>query len=344
MSTANFEDEEPSAAVDGFAPTSRIVSSLSEATGVLIVDISNLAHRSLYAYKSLTAPDGKFSGHVFGSARLLLATIQNHVKPGKWCIVFCYDGEDAKRPRLEILPTYKGNRDPNRYDPLPDVVEMTRLMPGIHISHPEREGDDAIAWAAEKIGRPILKRGGEAVILSSDRDLWTLLGIPGLKIFSPQLKLGEMRRGRYVEISDIEEEYLVRDPARIPFAKAVFGDSDNIKGVHGLRKAHVAPHLNQMAIGDVQNFMDLVELAPKTETSLNSKAKVLSSRTLIERNLKLVTAMTSGFDATNVVKNSETSSKKLEALFERYGSKVLVSRVEDFFGADFYVEEAGIED
>lgn len=328
--TAHFEDEEPTPLCKGFTPTSRVVSNLSEATGLLVIDVSNLAYRSAYAYNELRTSTGAFSGHVYGSIRLILSTLKNNLSPGAWLLVFCYDGSNAKACRQAVLPSYKANRSADRFNPLHDVRAALQHIPGIHISHPDREGDDAIAWAVEKMHR----QDRQLVILSGDRDLWALLEFPGVKVLSPNLK-------RFVTLQDVKEHYLVDDPARIPFSKALFGDvSDGIKGVERLLKKHVSPHLNAMELNNTNHFLELVENAPKDVTSLNTKSKVRGAHLQILKNLQVISPYTTGFTTENVQKMPALAPARdaLRKTLDDYECVSLAERVEELFGAEFYVD------
>lgn len=270
-----------------------VVSRPAAADGVLVVDVSNLAHRSAHAYEDLKTPDGRRSGHVFGSVRLLLSTLANDLPPGRWCLALCYDGPGAKAARQQVVPEYKAHRREDRFDPMPDATKVVRAVPGLHLMEPGHEGDDAICWVAERCSTK------QVVVLTGDRDLWALLRFPHVRVLSPNLK-------RYVTPADVEENYLVTDPARIPLAKAVFGDgSDGLKGVHGLQsktskqRPHVAPLLNAPALARTDRVVETfyavgedtwqLHMAPKTWTSL------VASRAQVEANYRVILARTAGF-------------------------------------------------
>lgn len=329
---SEFAEEELSPAVDGFAPVSRVTDSLSKATGLLVVDISNLAYRAAFAHADLKTAAGRFSGHIHGSTRLLLSTLKNHVPPGNWCIVFCYDGERSKEARQAIMPAYKAHRSVDRFNPLPEMKEVLQYIPGIHVESPICEGDDGIAWSVAAMGNP--KR--PCVVLSGDKDLWTLMRFPWVKVHSPNFK-------RLVTIEDIRKNYHVDDPSRITFAKALFGDnSDGIKSVNRLLKKQVEPHLNAMELNSLEHFMSLVEAADPQTTSEKTKEKLREAQQQIKDNLAVISANTTDFNATTVkrtIAHPENRRALVKALLE-YDCKTMVNRVDDFFGAEFYVQEA----
>ena len=325
-----LDDEEPVSTTPAVIPTSRIVDRLADATGVLVVDASNLAWRSNFAYGDLKTSDGRPSGHVFGSFRLILAALDNHLLPGSWLLCFCYDGVDAKADRQALLPTYKGNRDPSRFNPCPDVAAALRELPGIHIEHPRREGDDALAWAAETM----VANGRKVVVLSADKDTWPLLRFEGVSIFSPTYD-------RYVTPADIEKRFYAPWPMAVPLAKALFGDpSDGIKGVDRLFKKHVIPHIFTHGPDGLDSFLEAAISAPDAVTPPKTKLKLQENRDIIERNLCVITPDISGFDRSTVQRvawNPEQRGR-LADVFRNYESAVLMSRLQDFSGVSFPVE------
>lgn len=301
----------------------RIVDKPADADGVLIIDLSNLAYRASYAYSDLMTSDGRRSGHVYGSLRLLLATLKNDIPPGAWCLVFCYDGIKSKVSRQAILPSYKSNRDESRFNPIPDVHNVVVNIPGLHIKAENREGDDAVCWIVSKC-----QKDGTNIILSSDRDLWALLKYPNVRILSPSLK-------RYVTPGDIKESYLVERPELIYLAKALFGDaSDGVKGVERLLKKHVSPILNDENVTDVQEFYNAMDLSLKEVTPLKTKAKLIENRTRVEVNYKVILPDISGFGPSTVTHTaiSQNNLEKLIADMHHYEARSLIDQASIFFG------------
>lgn len=243
----------------------------------VIVDSSNLIYRSAYANKTLTTSKGKFSGHIFGIGASLFAFIRNQLQNTEYKFVFCYDGKNAKAYRQTILPTYKGNREPREFDPLPEGVAFLQLWPGLHIEQEGFEGDDAMAFAVH------MRQGKPCIVLSGDRDLWSLMEHPNCKIWSPNLK-------RFVENSDISKEYrLYNNPGRVYLAKALFGDaSDNIKGIDRLIKKQFDEALNADNVDTPIDFYDW--LGPDKPSWLSNKTwdKLQAGKDRVYQNYQVV--------------------------------------------------------
>ena len=311
-----------------FAEPLTVVDSLTAAERVLIIDVSNLAHRSAWAYKDLTLHDGTPSGHVFGSTRLLISHLSNDFGPSPTLLVFAYDGRGARARRQEILPAYKATRDSDgRLNPVPQVKEVFRHIPGLHIEAEGFEGDDVIAAMAEIMS----KRGKQTILLTADRDMWALMRHPGVRVFSPSKK-------RFVTLEDIEEEYLTPDPAKIPLVKAIFGDkSDGISGVFRLLRAHVKPTLNVDTVVDVDTFFAQAE---RSEIPPKTMAKLAESRAAIETNLKVIQPIQGiGVQHVNVVKSTDLNRSYLNIALLNWGCQSLPAQTGIFFGDQTFVKE-----
>ena len=280
-----------------------LVDSPKQADIVLIIDLSNLAHRALYANSELATTTGLKSGHVFGSMRMLVSLFRDF-DDTKVCPIFCYDGKGAKLARQAVCPTYKGNRKPHEVDPIAGVKELVINLPGVHIEQDGLEGDDAIAWAVD------LVKGKDVVVYSGDKDMVALMRFPNVKCYSPN-------KGRMVKPEDWIEEYKVQDPGKIPLAKALFGDaSDNIKGVERLIKKQVEPVLNSDKCIDVASFYDILETKPESMTD-NMYQKTLEAKERVLINYQIILANTKVFLKESVkrtIKSTENRDKLLEVL------------------------------
>jgi 5'-3' exonuclease len=320
-----FEDEAPAPAGDTQSLV-EVVDMPKGADGCLVVDVSNLAYRSFHAYSSLKAKDGRASGHVYGSVRLLLATLRNYLDPGKWCIVYAYDGAGAKELRRKTLPEYKGSRDDGRFNPCPEVKTTLADMPGLHIEQAEREGDDAITWITDKLAAS----GQKVTVLTGDRDLWQLKRHPSVSIYSPNLK-------RYVIPDDIRGEYYVEDAGRIPIAKALFGDSsDNVRGVERLIRKTVAPLLNKPEVVDIDSFYHWFGFGgPEVGKITNAaQTKIALAEQQVRRNYAVVMPMLDGFGPHSVrrARLVPEARERMEKHLLEYDCVALVGMLDQVFG------------
>lgn len=128
-------------------------------------------------------------------------------------LVFAFEGYKSKKPRLDLYPIYKTNRTPAGEDIYKFVnffrEDLMPHMPCVSVSVPEREGDDVIAYFAEKYRhtRPV-------EIVTIDADIRQLEVLDNVTVHCNSL-------------TSIQSE-------DIRLYKALVGDgSDNIKGVPG---------------------------------------------------------------------------------------------------------------
>lgn len=193
----------------------------------LVVDGHSLAHRGYSALSArLTAPDGTPTAMIVGFMNMLYR-VQDDLMPD--CTIAIFDAR-GKTFRHEIYAGYKAGRKPIDDDlrvQLPILQELLSLC-GIRVIIREGvEADDSVASAVK-----LIRRGGnEAVILTSDKDMFQLLG-DGVKIIRTT-KFGVTGAKIYDEAAFVKEYGF--HPASFPDYLAMLGDSiDNIKGVHGV--------------------------------------------------------------------------------------------------------------
>jgi 5'-3' exonuclease len=307
----------------------QLVATPAEAEQVLVVDVSNLAWRAWHAHSELATPEGLPSGHIFGVFQMVMGLIRNVLEPGKWCVVWCYDGPDAKAPRLRILPTYKAGRDPNKFNPCSDVQLALRGAIGLHVSAPEREGDDAVAWAANMV------QPDPVTIYTGDKDMWQLREMPGVRIWSPNIR-GYVEEQHLYRLHYSSEQLkkmpnpvpvdqaIVRSWSKVHLAKALFGDSsDSIKGVDRLRRAHVVRLLNHPEVHDPDTLYDKLTVM---SVPMATATKLHVNRPVVERNWEVVQANGTGFDERSV-RVRPGDAQHLREVLQHYACASLVDSV-----------------
>jgi DNA polymerase-1 len=138
-----------------------------------------------------------------------------------------------------MFPEYKaGRKKDQEFNPAPDVRRLVSLIKCTELQPNAAEADDAIAG--------FIRRKPDALhlILSSDKDLWTLRG-PNVQIVSFQEILGDD------DILKSCTKHYGGMPKSITLAKALFGDkSDGLPGVPRLLKKHVASLLETVETPD----------------------------------------------------------------------------------------------
>ncbi len=228
--------------------------------------IDSYAHifRSYYAIRNLT------NNAVFGFTRTLMMLIEQF-HPEYMVAVF-----DSKGPtfRHDMYPEYKANRKKmpdDLQEQIPLVHEIVDAFGLPKIATPGLEADDLIATLAYE-GR---KAGFEVYIVSSDKDLFQLVG-NGVYMLDP--------RKNYLVMGEKEvTETFGAPPGKVAEVLALMGDSsDNVPGAKGIGPK-TAIQLIQ-AFGSIEGIYDnLDQLKGKKRENLEE------SRELVKLSRELVT-------------------------------------------------------
>lgn len=237
---------------------------------ILAVDTANLAHRAYHANKHLsTGPDKRPTGHVYGAVRMILPLVKKWTRGGKKPeIWWALEGRPTRRRKL--YPEYKANRKRN-YNPYPDVRRLILRMPGQAYYHPSLEADDLLSVMTH----PELRGNRDIVLVTTDRDLWQMVGRPGVKVWC---------KDHVVNVAEMVATFGVSHQA-LSLVKALFGDvTDNIPPAFpGMRHNPLLTIINDHEICNPTKFREhLSELPVQTKERISENWKVL------ERNWGLV--------------------------------------------------------
>jgi 5'-3' exonuclease len=204
---------------------------------LLAVDGDSLAHRAFHALpRSIRDGAGRPANMVYGFANML-ASIWDTERPRAVFVGFDSVGEPTYRH--ELLPQYQSGRDfpPElmfQLDRLPELVEAIGFAWAKEAGY---EADDFLAAAAVAEEA----RGGETLVLTSDRDLFQLVS-RRTTVLLPRRGVSELER---VDPAGVREKYGV-DPAQVPDFIALRGDSsDKIPGAKGIGPGRAATILRQ---------------------------------------------------------------------------------------------------
>ncbi len=181
--------------------------------------------------------DGTPTNAVFGFCNMLAKLLREHV--GTHIAVIFDAGRTTFRNRLSA--DYKAHRP----EPPPELIPQFALIrdataafgvAGIELD--DWEADDLIASYA----RAAVALGGEATIVSSDKDLMQLLG-PGIGMFDPI-------KNKPIGPADVVEKFGV-PPEKLVEVQALMGDSvDNVPGVPGIGPKNAAQLISEF--GDLE--------------------------------------------------------------------------------------------
>ena len=223
---------------------------------VFLVDGSSYIFRAYHALPPLTRSDGMPVNAVHGFCQMLWKLLQDSLEAGEpthFAVIF-----DAARKtfRSDIYPDYKAHRPPPPEDLVPQFSLIRSSVKAFGLPGIDREGFEADDIIASYV-RQVVEAGGEAVIVSSDKDLMQLVQ-PGVVMF-------DTMKNRVVGPDQVMEKFGVA-PDRVVDVQALAGDSsDNVPGVPGIGVKTAALLINE--------FGDLEQLLAGAETIKQKKRR-----------------------------------------------------------------------
>ena len=204
---------------------------------LLIVDAPSLLYRAFYALpKSITDGKGQSVNALLGTTNLLLREVEKH---DPRAVALCF-GPDAAEYRVELFAPYHAERPP-----VPDqLAPQFAVAPGFFeafgwtsaISE-DLEADDVMGSLA-KLEE---KAGGEALLMTGDRDLFQCV-TDHVKV----LYVSTGKRGAHlVDAAEVKRRYGI-GPELVPDFIALRGDpSDGIPGAKGVGEKTAAELLRR---------------------------------------------------------------------------------------------------
>ncbi len=289
---------------------------------VFLIDGSGYIFRAYHALPPLTRPsDGLPVGAVHGFCQMLWKLLQDTRETGEpthFAVIF-----DAARKtfRSDIYPEYKAHRPPAPEDLVPQFEYIRKAVDAFGLPRIELDGyeaDDIIATYA----RQTVADGGEAVIVSSDKDLMQLLS-PGVTMF-------DSMKNKVIGPDEVMAKFGV-GPDRVIDVQSLAGDSsDNVPGVPGIGVKTAALLIEQ--------FGDLDQLLAGAETIKQKKRREnlieFAEQARISR--ELVTLCTEVPDLMPLEKLSlkETEEEPILKFLAEMEFSKLTERVASSFGVD----------
>jgi DNA polymerase-1 len=278
---------------------------------LLLIDGHGLAFRGFYAVPETNAPDGTPTNAVLGFMNMLLKAMELW-RPDGVGLFFDPHGPTA---RDELYGAYKEGRQPapeGFKTQMPLIVELVKALGYPVFIEDGVEADDLIAATAASIA----EGGGEALILSADKDLLQILS-PGTKMARPSKGITEFKL--YSEES-FTEEYGFPPKAMADYL-ALVGDSvDNIPGVPGIgdktARALLARH------GSLDAIYDALASLPEGQ-----RKKLESGRESAYMSYSLVIPQAVKAYPVRLLERGPADVEAAYALCERLGLKRLIARL-----------------
>ena len=212
---------------------------------VYLIDGSGYIFRAFHALPPLTRPsDGLPVGAVHGFCAMLWKLLQDARKSGGPTHIAVIFDASEKTFRNEIYKDYKAHRPPAPEELVPQFPLIREAVKAFNIACIEQfgfEADDLIATYAKRT----IESGGDATIVSSDKDLMQLVG-PGIAML-------DTMKNRSIGPDQVRERFGVA-PERVVHVQALAGDSiDNVPGVPGIGVKTAAELINEF--GDLETLL-----------------------------------------------------------------------------------------
>ena len=239
-----------------------------------LIDASAYIFRAYHALPPLTRKsDGLPVGAVQGYCNMLWKLLQDMKgRDGPTHLVAVFDHSE-RTFRNEMYPQYKAQRPPAPEDLVPQfalVREATAAFGVPCVELAGYEADDLIATYACRAR----EAGGEAVIVSSDKDLMQLIG-GGVVMYDPM-------KDRRLEEAAVFDKFGVT-PDRVVDVQALIGDtSDNIPGAPGIGVKTAAQLI--LEYGDLDSLLaraSEVKQNKRRETLIEFADQIRMSRDLV---------------------------------------------------------------
>ena len=239
-----------------------------------MIDASAYIFRAYHALPPLTRKsDGLPVGAVQGYCNMLWKLLRDlKGEDGPTHLVAIFDHSE-KTFRNDLYDGYKAHRPPPPEDLVPQfaLVRQATAAFGVHgVELPGYEADDLIATYACRAR----DAGGEAVIVSSDKDLMQLIG-GGVVMYDPM-------KDRRLEEDAVMEKFGVT-PDKMVDLQALIGDSvDNVPGAPGIGPKTAAALLDEY--GDLDTLLaraSEIKQPKRRETLIEFRDQILLSRELV---------------------------------------------------------------
>jgi len=286
------------------------------AVRLFLVDGSAYLFRAYHALPPLTRKsDGLPVGAVQGFCNMLWKLMRDMQGDTPTHLAVIWDHSE-KTFRNTLYDQYKAHRPPPPEDLIPQfplVREATLAfgVPAIELAG--YEADDLIAAYACK-AREV---GGEAIIVSSDKDLMQLVG-DGVSMFDPM-------KGVRIEREQVFEKFGVY-PDKVVDVQALCGDSvDNVPGAPGIGIKTAAQLITEY--GDLDTLLERageIKQPKRRETLINFADQIRLSRALVK--LDCDTPLPQPLDELKV---REPDKDVLAAFLEQMEFRTLARRVGD---------------
>ena len=189
---------------------------------VYLIDGSGYIFRAFHALPPLSRPsDGLPVGAVHGFCQMILKLLQDGKDSDKPTHVAVILDAGRETFRNKIFVEYKAHRPPAPEELVPQFPLIRDAVRAFNVACIEQDGfeaDDIIATYA----RQTVEAGGEATIISSDKDL--------MQLIQPGIRMLDTMKNRRIGPDEVMEKFGV-PPNKVVDVQSLAGDTaDNVPG------------------------------------------------------------------------------------------------------------------
>lgn len=243
------------------------------ASPLLVVDTPSMLFRAFFALPdTIRDSEGRPVNALLGAANLILREVEAHEPRA---VVLCF-GPDAAAYRVELFPAYHAQRPEVPADLMHQFEDAGAFFEAFGwtvASHDSLEADDLLGSYA----RIEAEAGGEALILTGDRDMFQCAGERVAVLYVRTGASG----AEWIGPEEVRRRYGV-GPELVPDYIALRGDpSDGIPGAKGVGEKTAAELLNRN--GSLEGVLHgaLRERRPRLRTTLTgSRDELLSFKAI----------------------------------------------------------------
>ncbi|MDR1480011.1 MAG: DNA polymerase I [Planctomycetaceae bacterium] len=279
---------------------------------VCVLDSHGILYQLFHALPPMNSPQGEPVGAIYGFVRDLWALIDK-LKPNYFFCAFDMHGATF---RSEIYKDYKANRQPMPEELRPQIESARVILDAMCIPALGLggfEADDILATVA----RLVSERNGNCVIITSDKDCRQLI--------SPQVSLYNLRKQIFYGAENLLADWGIR-PDQVVDYQALVGDkTDNVPGVQNVGAKTAAELLNTFNnLDSIFDNIDKITGQKKQENIKNGRELAFLSKRLV----KLRDDVPIEIDWKNSEFTNKYDNEKLRSLFNRFGFKSFLNKLE----------------
>jgi len=292
---------------------------------LVLIDGNAIIHRAFHALPPLSTHDNQPINAVYGFFMMLLK-IAEDLNPEY--LVVCFD-KKAPTFRKQLYVGYQATRPKPSDDLIPQFDMVHKALDKAQIKHFEVDGyeaDDLIGTISKQAKNKDL----QTIIVSGDRDLLQLVNNRVL-MMAPITGMTKMTLFDEVKV---REKYGL-EPWQIVDYKAFVGDaSDNYPGVTGIGPKTAATLLAKYQTLEGV-YEHLAELSPQLQEKLANDAEQAA---LAKKLATIVIDAPVKLEETEA-ELSKIDKKELKKVFEKFGFKSLLGRLEKNAKAEIIIQK-----